>query len=354
MPARLAVYHYKTVPSPGMHFGTYYFLQATPGRSAAEIMSEEVDQMVLSDRLGFDSVWLTEHHYADYGISAAPSVLLATVAARTERVRLGMAVYVLPFHHPLRLAEETATLDILSRGRIVVGLGRGNRPQEFLGHGVNQDESRTRMEEGLDVLRQAWTQERVTYHGRHWQIDDVPVYPKPLTKPHPPLAFAVTSEESLRWAGRNGFAVMSSGLTTPLTAILKQRQFYLAGLKEGGHDAATVADVMRRWVVSKHVYVAPTDEEARADAQGPEMWYQRRGPQCRHDRRRPRGQSSLGRSGRGATLYRVAGDGAAQDGRASRRRGRGDDLLVQLRRPPTGEGPPLDGALRRRGHARLP
>jgi natural product biosynthesis luciferase-like monooxygenase protein len=273
MPARLAVYHYKTVPSPGMHFGTYYFLQATPGRSAAEIMSEEVDQMVLSDRLGFDSVWLTEHHYADYGISAAPSVLLATVAARTERVRLGMAVYVLPFHHPLRLAEETATLDILSRGRIVVGLGRGNRPQEFLGHGVNQDESRTRMEEGLDVLRQAWTQERVTYHGRHWQIDDVPVYPKPLTKPHPPLAFAVTSEESLRWAGRNGFAVMSSGLTTPLTAILKQRQFYLAGLKEGGHDAATVADVMRRWVVSKHVYVAPTDEEARADAQGPEMWY---------------------------------------------------------------------------------
>ena len=99
-----------------MRFGTYYFLQAPPGRSAEAIVADEVEQMVLSEKLGFDSVWLTEHHYADYGISSAPSVLLATVAARTERVKLGMAVWVLPFHHPLRLAEETATLDILSRG----------------------------------------------------------------------------------------------------------------------------------------------------------------------------------------------------------------------------------------------
>src|SRR5436305_14811067 len=136
-----------------MRIGTYYFLQAPPGQTADAIITEEVEQMVLSERLGFDSVWLTEHHYADYGLSAAPGVLLATVAARTERVKLGMAVWVLPFHHPLRLAEETATLDILSRGRLVVGLGRGNRPQEFLGHGVNQDESRTRLEEGVEVLR---------------------------------------------------------------------------------------------------------------------------------------------------------------------------------------------------------
>ena len=121
-----------------MKFGTYYFLQATPDRTASEIVSEEVEQMVLSERLGFDSVWLTEHHYADYGISSAPSVLLATVAARTERVKLGMAVWVLPFHNPLRLAEETATLDILSRGRLIVGLGRGNRPQEYLGHGYKE------------------------------------------------------------------------------------------------------------------------------------------------------------------------------------------------------------------------
>src|SRR5689334_5152307 len=231
----------------------------TPGRQADAIIAEEVEQMVLSERLGFDSIWLTEHHYADYGLSSAPSVLLATVAARTERITLGMAVWVLPFHHPLRLAEETATLDILSRGRLVVGLGRGNRPQEFLGHGVDQDESRTRMEEGVEVLLKAWTEDRVTFHGRHWQIDNIPVYPKPLTRPHPPLAFAVSSKESLEWAGQHGFAILSSGLHNPLESVLSQRATYEAALRVAGHDEATIANLLKRWVLSKHVYVAPTD-----------------------------------------------------------------------------------------------
>src|SRR3982074_2218193 len=114
-----------------MRFGTYFFLQATPDRAPAQVLTEELSQMVLSEELGFDSVWLTEHHYSDYGLSAAPSVLAATLAARTQAISIGTAVYVLPFHHPLRLAEETATLDILSGGRLVVGIGRGNRPREF-------------------------------------------------------------------------------------------------------------------------------------------------------------------------------------------------------------------------------
>src|SRR5919199_664455 len=141
-----------------MRFGTYFFLQATPDRSPAQVITEEVEQMVLSEQLGFDSVWLTEHHFADYGLSAAPSVLAATLAARTSRVSIGTAVYVIPFHHPVRLAEETATLDILSGGRLIVGIGRGNRPLEFVGHGVVQDENRTRMEEGVEVLLRAWTE----------------------------------------------------------------------------------------------------------------------------------------------------------------------------------------------------
>jgi alkanesulfonate monooxygenase SsuD/methylene tetrahydromethanopterin reductase-like flavin-dependent oxidoreductase (luciferase family) len=256
-----------------MRFGTYYFLQAPPGQPAQAIIGEEIEQMVLSEQLGFDSVWLTEHHYADYGISSAPSLLLATVAARTERVKLGMAVWVLPFHNPLKLAEETATLDILSKGRLVVGLGRGNRPQEFVGHVVNQDESRTRMEEGVEVLRKAWTEDRVTYHGRHWQFDGIPVYPKPLTKPHPPLAFAVTSPQSLEWAGTHGFPIMSSGLTTPRENLQRGREAYLAALRAAGHSEATIQGLLAKWIVSKHVYVAPTDEEARAEAEGPEKWY---------------------------------------------------------------------------------
>ncbi len=256
-----------------MRFGTYYFLQAPPGRSSAQIVTDEVDQMVLSEELGFDSIWLTEHHYSDYGLSSAPSLLAATVMAKTERIRLGLAVYVIPFHHPLRLAEETATLDILSGGRLTVGIGRGNRALEFVGSGVRQEESRQRMEEGVEVLLKAWGPDPVTFHGKHWNFDAIPVYPKPLTQPHPPIAFAASSPDSLQWAARNGFAIMSSGLTTPLAAALKSRQIYLDELQRAGRGATDIAALLDRWVMSKHVYVAPTDAEARADAEGPERWY---------------------------------------------------------------------------------
>lgn len=256
-----------------MRFATYYFLQAPPGRSDVDIVREEVDQMVLSEELGFDSIWLTEHHYADYGLSSAPSVLLATVAARTQRIKLAIAVYVIPFHHPLRLAEETATIDILSGGRLVVGLGRGNRPLEFYGHGVAQEQSRGRMEEGVEVLLQAWTRDRVNFEGEHWNIRNVPVYPKPLQKPHPPLAFAVTSPATIAWTAAHGFGMLSSGLGTPLSQTLKNRDAYVDGLRASRYSESQIQDLLARWVVTKHVYVAPSDVEAIAEARGPEMWY---------------------------------------------------------------------------------
>jgi alkanesulfonate monooxygenase SsuD/methylene tetrahydromethanopterin reductase-like flavin-dependent oxidoreductase (luciferase family) len=256
-----------------VRFGTYFFLQAAPGRTDAEVLREEVDQMVLSEELGFDSVWITEHHYADYGLSSAPSVLLATLAARTTRIRLGIAVYVIPFHNPLRLAEETASLDILSAGRLTVGLGRGNRPMEFFGHGVPQEQSRRRMEEGVEVLVQAWTQDRVNFQGCHWSIRNVPVYPKPVQKPHPPLAFAVTSAETIAWTARHGYGMLSSGLGTPLRQTVANRDAYVQGLSDAGYQQPQIDDLLQRWVVTKHVYVAPSDAEALAEAKGPEMWY---------------------------------------------------------------------------------
>ena len=229
--------------------------------------------MVLAEALGFDSVWLTEHHYADYGLSAAPSVLLATVAARTRRVKLGIAVYVIPFHHPLRLAEETASIDILSGGRLIVGLGRGNRPLEFFGHGVPQEQSRARMEEGVEILLQAWTKERVNFDGQFWKIRNVPVYPKPVQRPHPPLAFAVSSPETIAWTAKHGYGMLSSGLGTPLEQTKKNRDAYVESLRDSGYSHTQIAELLDRWVVTKHVYVAPSDAEAQADAKGPEMWY---------------------------------------------------------------------------------
>ena len=256
-----------------MRFGTYYFLQAPPDRSHADVLREEVDQMVLAEELGYDSIWLTEHHYADYGLSSAPSVLLATVAAQTSRIQLAIAVYVIPFHHPLRLAEETAALDILSNGRLTVGIGRGNRPLEFYGHGLSLADNRSRMEEATDLLLQAWMQERVTFHGKHWNIENVPVYPKPITPPHPPLAVAVTSPESIAWAAKRGFGMLSSGLTTPLATLQANRQRYVDELQLAGQPMGGIETLLDRWTVTKHVHVAPTDAEAREAAEPAERWY---------------------------------------------------------------------------------
>jgi alkanesulfonate monooxygenase SsuD/methylene tetrahydromethanopterin reductase-like flavin-dependent oxidoreductase (luciferase family) len=257
-----------------MRFGTYFFLQATPGRTPAEVVTEELEQMVLSEELGFDSVWLTEHHFSDYGLSAAPSVLAATLAARTQRIRIGTAVYVIPFHNPVRLAEETATLDILSGGdRLVVGIGRGNRPLEFVGHNIPQDDSRTRMEEGVQVLLAAWTQARVTFHGRHWNLDNIPVQPQPVTRPHPPLAVAASSDQSVTWAASNGWRILSSGLGTPLPALKRLRDLYAGALQAARHPPEVIGDLLSNWVVTKHVYVADTDAQARREAEPHERWY---------------------------------------------------------------------------------
>jgi alkanesulfonate monooxygenase SsuD/methylene tetrahydromethanopterin reductase-like flavin-dependent oxidoreductase (luciferase family) len=256
-----------------MRFGTYFFLQATPDRPAAQVVTDEVAQMVLSEQLGFDSVWLTEHHYADYGLSAAPSVLAATVAARTTRIAIGTAVYVLPFQHPLRLAEETATLDILSGGRLIVGIGRGNRAREFVGHGIDQAENRSRMTEGVELLLAAWTQPRVSFAGTHWTVPGITVNPKPVQQPHPPVAVAATSDDTVAWTAAHGFRLLSSGLGTPLPALVRLRDLYIAGLREAGYTTPDIAALLRHWVVTKHVYVAETDAQARHEAEAHERWY---------------------------------------------------------------------------------
>src|SRR5262249_9095084 len=124
-----------------------------------------------------------------------------------------------------------------------------------------------------EVLLQAWTQDRVSFEGAHWNIHNVPVYPKPVQKPYPPLAFAVSSPETIAWTAKHGFAMLSSGLGTPLAQTLKNRDAYVDGLHSSGFDAAQVEELLRLWVVNKHVYVAPTDAEAVADARDPEMWY---------------------------------------------------------------------------------
>src|SRR4051794_35449106 len=142
-------------------------------------MLEALEDIKLADELGYDSVWLAEHHFSRYGLLGNPLVFGAAIAQMTQNIRIGTAVAVLPFHNPLRLAEDAATLDILSGGRFDLGVGRGYQPKEFNGFGIEADSSKQRYNEIVDMLKLAWTQESFSYAGEYYSCTDVSVSPTP-------------------------------------------------------------------------------------------------------------------------------------------------------------------------------
>src|SRR6185295_11404153 len=233
--------------------GTYYFLQAPPAVDHAEVIQREIEQMVWTEELGFDSIWLTEHHFIDYGLSVSPAVLAAAAATRTRRVRIGQAAAILPFHDPIRLAEELAIVDILSEGRLDVGVGRGNRPVEFEGYRVPQIENRERFEECLAIMLKAWTLERFAFEGRHFKIPEVRVIPKPLQRPHPPIYVVCTSPDTIEATALRGVPMLNSILRGGVEQLARSRDTYVKACEKAGRTSAEIAGLLSRWGVSRHV-----------------------------------------------------------------------------------------------------
>jgi alkanesulfonate monooxygenase SsuD/methylene tetrahydromethanopterin reductase-like flavin-dependent oxidoreductase (luciferase family) len=257
-----------------MRFGTYYFLQAAPGRRHPEVIHDELEQMVWTEELGFDHVWLTEHHFIDYGLAVDPATLAAAVASRTRRVRIGLAAAILPFHHPVRLAEQLALVDVISGGRLDVGVGRGNRPAEFRGYNVPQQESRERYEEAVEILLRAWSGGPFSHQGRFYTVPEARVIPQPVQRPHPPMYQVCVSKDSIEGTALRGWPMLNSVLFGSLEQLGTNRDIYVAALQKAGRSAADVAALLGRWGVSRHIYVAPTDAQALAEAKDAEMWYQ--------------------------------------------------------------------------------
>jgi len=229
-----------------MRFGTYYFLQAPPTITHPDVIRHEIEQMVWTEELGFDSIWLTEHHFIDYGLSVSPAVLAAAAAMRTRRVRIGLAAAILPFHDPVRLAEELAIVDILSEGRLDVGVGRGNRPVEFEGYRVPQIENRERFEECLAIMLKAWTHERFAFEGRHFTIPEVRVIPKPLQRPHPPVYVVCTSPDTIEATALRGAPMLNSLLRGGPEQLARSRDTYVKACEKAGRNAAEVAGLLAR------------------------------------------------------------------------------------------------------------
>ena len=161
-------------------FGLWYdFRQKPPLGDYARFYAECLEEIEEGERLGFTGVWLSEHHFVDDGYLPSPLVVAAAIAARTERVRIGTNVLLLPMHHPLRVAEDAAVVDLVSGGRFILGVGQGYVQHEFETLGFDRKFRPSLFEEGIEVIRQAWEEGHVGYEGRRWRFDDLPFEPRP-------------------------------------------------------------------------------------------------------------------------------------------------------------------------------
>jgi alkanesulfonate monooxygenase SsuD/methylene tetrahydromethanopterin reductase-like flavin-dependent oxidoreductase (luciferase family) len=169
--------------------------------------------------------------------------MLAALAERTRTLRLGIAIVLLPLSHPLRVAEEVATLDVLSNGRVEFGIGRGSIPTHFTGFGVAQTESRDRFLESLDLILQAWTQDRVSFRGRFFQMDNISVVPKPVQRPYPPIRVAANSADTFELMGQIGYPIFVASQVNPFRKIREFLPLYHQAREAAGHPTSTAEDV---------------------------------------------------------------------------------------------------------------
>ena len=245
-----------------MWFSTFLFPESESPDSDFDAIAGALRQAELTEDLGFDGVWLAEHHFDGACAYVEPLTFAAAVAARTSHVLIGFAVAQTALHHPVRLAEEVALLDNLSNGRIVLGLGRGSAFNfyEYRGFDISPDESHERLEEAEGLLARIWTSTGVRHKGKFWDIDLPELRPKVVQQPHPPILRACGSDRSVTEMARSGRPFMIVVQTTEesrLTFDLYRSEMSDAGFDDEHIEAA--ADASWVW---RNVVVAETDREA--------------------------------------------------------------------------------------------
>jgi alkanesulfonate monooxygenase SsuD/methylene tetrahydromethanopterin reductase-like flavin-dependent oxidoreductase (luciferase family) len=250
-----------------MHLLPTYFPELDP---PFDVYYQQIlEQIALAEELGWDCFWFTEHHFALYGgPEPNPAVFLAAAAARTSRIHLGSAISILPLHHPIQVAEDYAMVDVLSGGRLEFGMGLGNTPSDFAVFGVPREEARERFEEAAEIVAAAWAKERFTYEGRFWSFTEVPIYPRPVQQPTPPMWVDGHSPESLGWAGRHGFNIMITAHPYPPEHYPKAINAWRDGLASVGLTAKD-----RNCKVHLRVWVDENAERARQVAEAAILRY---------------------------------------------------------------------------------
>jgi len=230
-------------------------------KSLSDYYEQMLEQVEWAEDLGYECFWFGEHHFDFFGVVPSPPVLMSVAAKRTKKIRLGVAVSLLPYRNPILTAEEYAMVDVLSGGRLDFGVGRGT-PPELVGFGVKED-NRDLLVEALEVVKMAWSEGKISYNGKYYQIPGVSLNVTPVQKPTPPLFFAALSEGSYKVAGEKGYPILGIPYASckDIGEMKQKITFYKNTLADSGHNPGAF-DVVQCF----HSHVAATDREAEKNA----------------------------------------------------------------------------------------
>ena len=236
-----------------IQFGVMANTHPPLGTDLPRLVDEVIAEAQQAERFGFDSYFLTEHHQEPAGYFPSPLPLAAAIAARTSTIRIGTGIAILPLYHPIRLAEDCAVIDIISKGRLILGVGQGYQEGDFAAYGLKVSDRVSLFEEGIEILRRAWTEEKVYFVGKRHTLLNVVVAPKPVQKPHPPIWVAALGDEPMKRAGRLGDALLADSFQLP-DRLGPRVALYRATAESRGRP--------HKVVLFREGYVAPTREEA--------------------------------------------------------------------------------------------
>lgn len=247
-----------------MEFGVAYTIGKEPGRSLRQGFEDAVKEIQLAEELGYTTMMISSQHFEENDILPSPLVACAVIAARTRRIRLGPGILLFPLaYHPIHVAEDAAVLDVLSGGRLVLGIGQGFRKEEFAGFKVDRKERPSRVREGATIIRKLWTEDAVTYHGKYWQLDGVSLYPKPVQKPHPPIWISGEWISAVKIAGEVGDGWFADP-KQPLSIIKNNYQAFREAVARTGRDPDKA-----HFGIWREIYVGESDAKAWEEAGGP-------------------------------------------------------------------------------------
>jgi alkanesulfonate monooxygenase SsuD/methylene tetrahydromethanopterin reductase-like flavin-dependent oxidoreductase (luciferase family) len=292
-----------------MEFGMFHEFPCTTGVSHAQAFDQSFEQVDAAERWGLDVMWLAELHAAPTrSVLAAPLTIATAIAARTKRMKIGTAVQVLPLCHPLRLAEEAATVDQISRGRLIFGVGRSGFPRTYEAYGIPYAESQERFAETLEIIKRAWREPSLSYEGKYYHFDNVPLTPKPYSAAGPEIRIAINSPDSFPAAGTQGYPIFAAVRLGTLSELGPNLRAYREACRAAGHPEHG------KVFLRLPLYLAETREQARAEPeQGIMHFYRWLGDQLEASAAKSGARPIEDRAARGQRLQAITYEEALRD-----------------------------------------